>query len=98
MLKPHDSSSTRSAARALGPAAQQQQPNLGADNPAFTTFYFHSNMTPQNSARGHQGGEKMGMLDLVETLLEAAMSYKPADFAAEIRATNGMNPPLVSGT
>jgi hypothetical protein len=53
----------RAAPRAAGPAAQQQQPNLGAYNPAFTTF-DRPNMTPQNSARGHQGGEQMGMLDL----------------------------------
>ena len=57
--------------RAAGPAAVRQQPNLGTyggaapvvANSPFIIF-DRPNMTPQNSARDHQGASQMGMLDL----------------------------------
>ena len=59
------------APSAASPAAVRQQPNLGTygappaavANSPFT-LVDRPNMSPQNSARGHQGAEQMGMLDL----------------------------------
>ena len=58
-------------ASAASPAAARQRPNLGTYNTppaavANSPFILadRPNMSPQNSARGRQGAEQMGMLDL----------------------------------
>ncbi len=70
-VTPTPSTAYPAAPAAAGPAATRQRPNLGtyAAPPAAVanspfTLVDRPNMSPQNSARGHQGAEQMGMLDL----------------------------------
>jgi hypothetical protein len=92
----------RATPRAAGPAAARQQPNLGNYAPplapGFTTF-DRPNMSPQNSARGRQGAEQMGMLDLSRLFGGGAPAVNPnvpAAAAAPAAAVRRVPPSVLS--